>query len=133
MTMPPPTVGSELPAFTVTVSARTMCDWALYLRDPNPIHLDPDFVRARGLGDRVINQGPANLAYIINMLAGAFPGARIASLESRFVDNAYDGDRLTAGGRVVETDGRQAICDVWLTADGDRPIIQGRAVILPPP
>lgn len=131
MTMPTPAIGSALPAFTVaSVSADAMRDWALFLRDPNPIHLDPEFVRAKGLGDRVINQGPANLAYIANMLAAAFPGGRIASLESRFVDNAYAGDRLTAGGRIVETDGRRTVCDVWLVADGDRPVIQGRAVIL---
>ena len=121
---------TDLPPFTIpAVSADAMRDWALFLRDPNPIHLDPDFVRAKGLGDRVINQGPANLAYIINMLLGAFPGGHITAVESRFIDNAYAGDCLTAGGRVVETDAARAVCEVWLTADGGRPIIQGTATI----
>lgn len=121
---------TDLPPFTIpSVSADAMREWARFLHDPNPIHLDPDFVRAKGLGDRVINQGPANLAYIINMLLAAFPGGRITALESRFIDNAYAGDRLTAGGRVVEAGVGHAICEVWLTADGNRPIIQGTATI----
>ncbi|MFV3127135.1 MaoC family dehydratase [Niveispirillum sp. KHB5.9] len=121
---------TELAPFTIpSVSAEAMREWAGFLRDPNPIHLDPDFVRAKGLGDRVINQGPANLAYIINMLLAAFPGGRITALESRFIDNAYAGDRLTAGGRVVEADATRAVCEVWLTADGTRPIIQGTATV----
>lgn len=121
---------TDLPPFTIpSVSADAMRDWAIFLRDPNPIHLDPDVVRAKGLGDRVINQGPANLAYIINMLLSAFPGGQISALESRFVDNAYAGDCLTAGGRVVEADATRAVCEVWLIADGGRPVIQGSATI----
>ena len=121
---------TDLPPFTIPcVSADAMRDWAGFLRDPNPIHLDPDFVRARGLGDRVINQGPANLAYIINMLLAAFPGGQITALESRFIDNAYAGDCLTAGGRMMQADASQAVCDVWLIADCNRPIIQGTATI----
>lgn len=122
---------TELAPFTIpSVSADAMREWASFLRDPNPIHLDPEFVRAKGLGDRVINQGPANLAYIVNMLLAAFPGGRIATLESRFIDNAYAGDRLTAGGRVVGTDAGRTTCEVWLIADGGRPIIQGTATII---
>lgn len=121
---------TALPPFTIPcVSADAMRDWARFLRDPNPIHLDPDVVRAKGLGDRVINQGPASLAYIINMLLAAFPGGHITALESRFIDNAYAGDRLTAGGRVVEAGKAHATCEVWLIADGNRPIIQGTATI----
>ena len=62
------------PLRIASISAADMQEWAQVLRDPNPIHLDPRAVAARGLGDRVINQGPANLAYIIAMLQAAFPG-----------------------------------------------------------
>src|SRR3546814_10767946 len=53
----------------------------------------------------------------MNMLAAAFPGSRIEKMDSRFVDNVYAGDRLTAGGTVTATDAGRAFCDVWLRAD----------------
>ncbi|MEI9988315.1 MAG: hypothetical protein WDN69_37590 [Aliidongia sp.] len=66
--------GDALPIFVVpSVSAAAMKEWAVFLRDPNPIHLDPEVVKAKGLGDKVINQGPANVAYVMNMLMAAFP------------------------------------------------------------
>src|SRR3546814_17276029 len=94
-----------------------MKEWAVVLHDPNPIHLDVEVVKAKGLGDKVINQGPANVAYVMNMLAAAFPGSRIEKMDSRFVDYVYAGDRLTAGGTVTGTDEGRAFCDVWLRAD----------------
>lgn len=126
--------GDALKSFRIeSVSTEGMKDWAVFLRDPNPIHLDPEVVKAKGLGDRVINQGPANLAYLINMLQAALPGAFIESLEVRYVDNVYGGDTVEAGGSVrqVETvDGRQRIeCDVWLNADGRGAVLTGDAVL----
>ena len=51
------TVGSKLiPIRIDAISTETMKDWAVFLRDPNPIHLDVDVVKAKGLGDAVINQ-----------------------------------------------------------------------------
>ena len=41
---------------------------AALFRDPNPVHWDHAEVAARGGGDRVINQSPINVAYIVNML-----------------------------------------------------------------
>jgi acyl dehydratase len=124
-------VGDELPVFVIeSVAACAMREWAVFLRDPNPIHLDVAVVKAKGLGDRVINQGPANVAYVMNMLLAAMPGGRIEKMESRFVDNVYAGDRLEAGGTVVAlADGRVG-CDVWLRADGGRPVISGTATVL---
>src|SRR3546814_12612112 len=69
--------GDELPPFVIeSVNADAMKEWAVFLHDPNPIHLDVEVVKAKGLGDKVINQGPANVAYVMNMLAAAFPGSR---------------------------------------------------------
>src|SRR3546814_13322344 len=85
--------GDELPPFVIeSVNADAMKEWAVFLHDPNPIHLDVEVVKAKGLGDKVINQGPANVAYVMNMLAAAFPGSRIAKMDSRFVVNVYTGD-----------------------------------------
>lgn len=123
--------GSALPVFIIeSVSPEAMKDWAVFLADPNPIHLDVEVVKAKGLGDRVINQGPANVAYMINMLLAAFPGGRLEAMESRFVDNVYAGDRLTAGGTLTAIDAGRASCETWLRADGRDIVISGTATIL---
>jgi 3-hydroxybutyryl-CoA dehydratase len=123
--------GATLPPFMIeSVSAEAMKDWAIFLADPNPIHLDVEVVKAKGLGDKVINQGPANVAYVMNMLLAAFPGASIEAMESRFVDNVYAGDRLTAGGTVVAIEDGKARCETWLRADDRDLVISGTATIL---
>src|SRR3546814_16853750 len=93
--------GDELPPFVIErVNADAMKEWAVFLHDPNPIHLDVEVVKAKGLGDKVIHPGPANVAYVMNMLAAAFPGSRIEKMDSPYVDNDYAGERLKAGGTV---------------------------------
>jgi 3-hydroxybutyryl-CoA dehydratase len=126
-------VGDTLEPFRIaSVSPEGMKAWAKFLHDPNPIHLDPAVVKAKGLGDRVINQGPANLAYLINMLQRAIPNGRIESLEVRYVDNVFGGEAVEAGGTVkdVSADGskRRISCEVWLRADA-RAVLTGTAVV----
>ena len=81
--------GTALPVFEVEeVRPAAMKTMAVLLRDPNPIHFNPDVVAALGMGDRVINQGPTNMAYVVNMLvAWAGDPARIRALKVRFLDN----------------------------------------------
>jgi 3-hydroxybutyryl-CoA dehydratase len=127
-------VGSALEPFRIeSVSPVGMQAWAVFLHDPNPIHLDPAVVKAKGLGERVINQGPANLAYLINMLRAAVPGGFIESLEVRYVDNVFAGDAVEAGGTVTAVSGesgrQKLVCDVWLRADGRGPVLTGSATI----
>jgi 3-hydroxybutyryl-CoA dehydratase len=124
-------VGDALPPFVIeSVSADAMKDWAVFLADPNPIHLDPEVVQAMGLGDKVINQGPANVAYVANMLMAAIPGARIERADNRFVDNAYAGDRLVASGTVTTVDGPRITCDTLLMANDSRTVITGTATLI---
>ena len=91
-----------------------MKTFAVALADPNPIHLDPEAVKAAGLGDRVINQGPAGLGYLLNMLHEAVPRgerrepqgplhpptstAAIASRAAGVVDSVADGRADAASG-----------------------------------
>lgn len=90
---------------------------AALLRDPNPIHLDPDAVRRNGLGERLVNQGPTNLGYVQNMLLAWAGGAdRIRGMSMRFAANVFAGDRVVAGGRVVTVADGLAECEVWLDA-----------------
>jgi 3-hydroxybutyryl-CoA dehydratase len=126
--------GDTLKPFRIaSVSPEGMKAWAKFLHDPNPIHLDPAVVKAKGLGDRVINQGPANLAYLISMLQAAVPKAHIESLEVRYVDNVFGGEAVEAGGTVkeVSADGseRRMSCDVWLRAEARGAVLTGTAIL----
>ncbi|MGI4959347.1 MAG: MaoC family dehydratase [Janthinobacterium lividum] len=133
MVMPLPKAGDALPVFRLFIDPEAMKVWAVALHDPNPIHLDVEVVRAQGLGDRVINQGPANVAYLINMLQRAFPGGAIEDLRVRFVDNVYGGEHVDATGTVLSTATDRGItrvaCDLLLTADSGRPVITGSATM----
>lgn len=128
-------VGDSLPSLRIeSVSAEKMRELAVVLRDPNPIHLDPAAVARLGLGDRVINQGPANLAYIVNMLRAAFPKSTLLQLDARFLGNVFGGDAVEAGGRVTlvtpETQGTRVGCETWLNVDGRGPAVTANAVLL---
>lgn len=122
--------GDELPGWRHEVRASAMVPLAAILRDPNPIHLDPAAVAAAGLGDRVINQGPANLAYVVNMLGNALPNHRIERLDSRFLANVRDGDIVEARGTIVEATDDRVTCDVWLDLQGTGPAVRGRATLV---
>jgi 3-hydroxybutyryl-CoA dehydratase len=130
--------GDTLKPFRIaSVSPDGMKAWATFLHDPNPIHLDPAVVKAKGLGDRVINQGPANLAYLINMLRVAVPKAQIESLDVRYVDNVFGGEAVEAGGTVkdVSEDGskRRVSCEVWLRAPArGAAVLTGTAILATP-
>jgi acyl dehydratase len=128
-------VGTELAPFLVeSVSAEKMKLMAALLRDPNPIHLDPAAVRALGMGDRVVNQGPINQAYLVNMLT-AFagdPGA-IRRMTVRFLGNVFAGDRVECRGRVTEVDAGAGLVTVELEESVDgAPVMAGTAVVALP-
>lgn len=128
-------VGDSLPVLRIeSISAEKMRQLAAVLRDPNPIHLDPAAVAKLGLGDRVINQGPANLAYIINMLRAAFTNSRLLQLDARFLSNVFAGDAVEAGGRVTSlthaADGTRVACETWLNVDGLGPAVTANALVL---
>lgn len=128
-------VGAQLPPFVVeSVSAEKMKLMAALLQDPNPIHLDPEAVRRLGLGDRVVNQGPANQAYLVNMLtrfAGG-PGA-LREITVRFLGNVHAGDRVECTGRVTAVDREAGLVTVELAERvGETPVLSGTAVLALP-
>jgi 3-hydroxybutyryl-CoA dehydratase len=106
------------------------------LDDPNPIHLDAEAAADRGLGDRQVNQGPANCAYVINMLRDAFPGAELRAMRFRFKLPVHAGDRVVAGGRITERDCHSGVltlnCETWLDVDGGgRAVVSSATIVLP--
>lgn len=134
-----PRAGESVPEWTLdSVSTEKMKTMAAILRDPNPIHFDVDAVRSLGMGERVVNQGPNNMAYVMNMLiAWTGDAACVRDLSVRFLANTYAGDALVAGGKVLEVgtaeDGvREASCEVWLDANGDTRALAGHARVALP-
>lgn len=117
------------PFVVESVSAARMADLAVVLDDPNPIHLDPQVVRSLGMGEREINQGPANCSYIVNMLRAAFPEGVIRHLAFRLLGNVYAGERVVAGGRIERRDADAIHCAVWLDADGRGRVVEGTATV----
>lgn len=129
--------GFRIPPWTLeAVSPDKMKTFAAILRDPNPIHWDRDEVSAKGFGDRLINQGPINLGYILNgLMAWAGPDS-IRRIRVRFASNVLEGDRVEAAGEVTgirEIDGvKVADCIIWLTRqDGERALVGTASVTLP--
>ena len=103
---------------------------AIFLADPNPIHLDVEVVKAKDLGDKVINQGPANVAYMMNMLMAAFPGCRIESMDSRFLDNVYGEDKVVASGKITAIEDNRISCEFTLDVEGRGTVNSGTATVI---
>ena len=126
-------VGDELPPFEIeAVDPEAMKQWAVFLADPNQIHLDVEFVKAKGLGDKVINQGPINVAYMMNCLLSAFPGGKIEKMTSRFLDNVYGGERVIARGVVEAVDNGSVVCALRLESEERGLVNTASATVLLP-
>nr|MCW2728153.1 hypothetical protein [Aeromicrobium sp.] len=125
-------VGHEIPVRTVTVDREGMKPMAIILRDPNPIHWDQDVLRALGLDERPVNQGPTNVAYLWDALT-EWTGSveAIKKVAVRFVSNALADEVLTAGGTVESVDSQtgEARCTVWLNHADGSPVLRGTAVV----
>ncbi len=125
-------VGAELPPLVIeTVDAEKMKIMAAILRDPNPIHFDPERVRELGMGDRVVNQGPTHLSYLLNMVTNWSGGvSTLRSVGVRFLGNVFAGDRVECTGRVLEVDEAAELATLEVEARvGDRLVLQGSVVI----
>jgi acyl dehydratase len=125
----PARVGDPLPPLRPgTISRERMIAVMRVMGDSNPIHVDEEL--ARSLGFRgLVNQGPANLAYVANMLLGwTGPAGRIRSLSFRFLDNVVPGDELVATGEITRVSGDAVTCDFRLSSPG-RTHLVGEAIL----
>ena len=128
-------VGTEVPPLVIEeVPVEQMKTVAALLNDSNPIHWDVESVRALGMGDRVVNQGPNNMAYIVTMLAAWAGGPEhVRGLRVRFLGNVFAGDRVTARAVVtaVREEGNERLVDLDVRlerAEDDR-VLDGTAVV----
>lgn len=130
-------VGDAIPHWTLErVTPERMRTVAAILRDPNPIHWDPAAAAKLGLGNRVVNQSPLNLGYVVNMLTAWAGHGCVRRLRVQFPLPVFAEDHVTAGGVVtaITSDGttRLAECDVWLDRQDDSRAIQGMAIVALP-
>lgn len=121
----------EISSLTVTcVDPQRMKTMAALLRDPYPIHWDPESVKDEAHGGRTVNQGPLNLAYVANMLMAWAGDTSIRKLTASFHAHVLAGDTVTASGEVkevFEVEGeRRARCCVRLMRGPDL-IVSGQA------
>jgi acyl dehydratase len=129
-------VGTAIPEWDMpSVDPARMRTMAAILRDPYPVHWDRAANERIGLGGRVVNQGPLNLGYIVNMLhAWTGPGS-VRRLTVAFGSPVLDGDHVVAKGRVTEVlvvdDEWCAACEVWLERDGSAVVFGSAVVALP--
>lgn len=125
--------GDEIPPWTMEiVDPARMKTMAAILRDPYTVHWDRAGNDRLAIGPRVVNQGPLNVGYIVNMLiAWAGPGC-VCRLTLAFGRPVLDGDSVTAQGVVAHVDTvdgeAQATCDVWLDRAGEQ-VVTGTAVV----
>ena len=117
------TCAEVIPSWTMPwVSPDRMRTMAALLRDPYPIHYDRAAVAAMGRGTKLINQGPLNLSYVVNMLLAWQGDACLRRLTVGFHGPVHEGDEVTARGEVrarSETDGEpRATCAVRLERGG---------------
>ena len=87
--------GLNLKDWEFLVPQESMDIWAVILDDPNPIHLDANAVKQVGLGNKTINQGPANIAYILNMIEDNFPNSQILKMNNKMTNSVLQGDLVT--------------------------------------
>lgn len=134
-------VGDSIPPWAMeSVSAARMRTMAAILRDPNPVHWDARVVKELGYGERVINQGPLGLSYMVNMLHAWTGPESIRRLIMRFPQAVLDGDRVIAQGCVTAirdnpeagATTRLADCDIWLEREGTKPPLEGHATVIIP-
>lgn len=129
-------IGHVIPSWSMDrVDPARMKTMAAILRDPYPVHWDRSANAAMGLGGRVINQGPLNLGYVVNMLLDWAGPTCIRRLTVSFARPVLDGDLVVARGRVMALDEnngeRHAHCNVWLERNGEH-VVDGTAVVALP-
>ena len=116
--------GFTLKDWEFLVPQESMDTWAVILDDPNPIHLDANAVEQVGLGNKTINQGPANIAYILNMIEENFPNSQILKMNNKMTDSVLEGDLVTVSGHITEIKVEEsqfvASCSIQLTVGEDK-------------
>lgn len=136
----PDTHLAEFTPVTVDVAEADVIAMMDVMGDINPVHSDHDLVAELGLRG-LVNQGPANLAYALNMiLAWAGDPASIRHVDVRFDAITCPGDRLVATGGVTSISrvGNETMATCAFRLDRDlgngttERVLSGTAAVVPP-
>jgi acyl dehydratase len=100
------------------VPAAAMRAWSEAANDANPIHIDPAAAEALGFGPRCVNPGPANLAYVLNMVMAARPDCDLIEVEAIFLGNVFAGDTVEATGSFRQTQSSQCNASLSVMPEG---------------
>ncbi|MCH1513466.1 MAG: MaoC/PaaZ C-terminal domain-containing protein [Acidimicrobiales bacterium] len=130
---------STIPSSLVEVQSKDIEVIMDVMEDMNPVHVDEELAHSLGLRG-CVNQGPANLGYVINMLIDwAGSPETIRHLNVRFHSISCPGDRLEARGVVTELffEGESCLarCSVELVrllgpvGEGTELILRGTAIV----
>jgi acyl dehydratase len=125
-------VGAEIAPYVIeTVDPGRMKTMALLLDDPNPIHWDTEVTEKLGLGDKAINQGPINLAFLMQAAIRAAGGGEeleLVKFSTRFLGNVFSGDTVECTGTVTDVDasGRRLTLELRAVVE-DRSVLEGTA------
>ena len=123
----------EIPSLNIpSVDPQKMKTMAALLRDPYPIHWDAEGNEKMGIKGKVVNQGPLNLSYLVNMLMNWQGQDCIRRLTVRFTGWVLGEDTLSAHGKVISIDNTNnellAECEIWLERAGER-LLEGKATV----
>ncbi len=130
------TVGAEVPASSLVVTAGAVRAYADAGGDQNPLHQDGAVARAAGFPG-IIAHGMftmGHLAALVSRWAGG--PERIRRLTAQFRAPVYMGEEIVAGGRVkaVDVERGVALLECWVTVERDGgtewPIKRGEAEVL---
>jgi acyl dehydratase len=126
--------GTEIPAWVMPrVDPARMKTMAAILRDPYPVHWDREANARIGLPGRVVNQGPLNLGYLVNMLHAWMGPGCVRRLTVSFGRPVLDEEAVVAQGTVLAVDEvageRRATCQLRLVR-GDEVVVTGTAVVV---
>ena len=108
---------------------------ALLLADPNPVHLDPEAARLLNIADREVNQGPSNMAMVVNMLTRSWPDAELRQLRVRLLGQVLADDGVEVVGNIsqsatFEAEGNEfqrLVVQFMLSVDGRGTVAVGEA------
>ncbi len=79
--------------------------------DFNPLHFDPEFAKAVGVGD-VIAQGMLIMGFVGQAMTNWIPKKYIRKFGVRFAGMTRLGDVVTVTGAVKEKTGKRIVCDL---------------------
>ena len=123
-----PTVGDNLPPITKQLTQAKIDRYADASGDQNPLHTNPA-VAAIGPFGGTIAHGMLILAFVSQMMETSFGNAWCGELDVRFRAPARPGDKVTAAGRVIRTDGEKVVCEVECRSQNGEVLISGEASV----